>query len=330
MKKKQQTFSCVFIATLLTLAIALPAFGLDPKLAPGQNFNLKAFKLQTLTPGLAFVEISPDSLTRGYTSRFFHTDSIDGSMVFWTPSNGGTTSGSSYPRCELRQTSGGAPWKLTDTTMYKMSAVCKVTIAPSANPTVTIGQIHGSNNNSELVELEWNGLSAGNCKLTAMFQTNDAAGSNLFVTAATGLSLGSQITYDLTMKKGVVSVTVNGKTVSQTYTTQYYGTTDGYYFKAGNYLQYHSTNASAVSEAKFYSLRLSSSAPTAIRECQKAPQTIPASGDALTPVQSSSDRAAIFNLMGKRFGQSRSLRMMPPGIFLVKTTSRAVPASSNK
>jgi hypothetical protein len=37
-------------------------------------------------------------------------------MVFSTPENGGTTSGSSYPRNELRQTSAGANWKLTDTT----------------------------------------------------------------------------------------------------------------------------------------------------------------------------------------------------------------------
>jgi hypothetical protein len=67
------------------------------------------------------------------------------------------------------------------------------------------------------------------------------------------------------MKKGVVNVSVNGKSVSQTYTTQYYGTTDGYYFKAGDYLQYSNSNQ-VFSEVKFYSLVLGSSAPTAVTD----------------------------------------------------------------
>jgi hypothetical protein len=259
MKAKAIGYSYAF--TFLMISAAFPSFGLNPKLAPGKNFDLSAFKLQTQTEGLAFVEVSSDTLTKGFTNRFFYTDSIDGSMVFYTPSNGGKTANSQYPRCELRQTGGGANWKMADTTLYRMTATCKVTMAPSANPTVVIGQIHGSNTNSELIELEWNGNSAGNCRVFALFQTNDAAGSGYIVNIVTGLSLGALVSYELTMKKGFVNVTVNGKSVSQTYTTQYYGTTDGYYFKAGNYLQY--SNANQVwSQVKFYSLVLGSSAPT--------------------------------------------------------------------
>jgi hypothetical protein len=263
-KQKNFPATAAGMIALFVTAITIPVYSLNPKLPPGKNFTLSPFKLQTLNQSLAFFEMASDSLVNGYTSKYFYTDTTDGSMVFFTPSNGGTTSGSQYPRNELRQTSAGANWKLTDTATHKMSASCKVTKAPNANPTVVIGQVHGSNDNSELIELEWMGNSAGNCRVSAMFQTNDAAGSNYFVQLASGLSLGSLVTYELKMKSGVVTVTVNGKSGSQTYTTQYYGTTDGYYFKAGNYLQYHSTDASAVSEVKFYSLDVLGAVPTSI------------------------------------------------------------------
>jgi hypothetical protein len=313
-----------FVAALLVVAISFPALSLDPKLPPGKNFNLSPFKLQTLNQNLAFFEMASDSLVKGYTSKYFYTDTTDGSMVFSTPENGGTTSGSSYPRNELRQTSAGANWKLTDTTTKILTASCKVTKAPA---TVVIGQVHGSNNNSELVELEWMGNSAGNCKVSAMFQTNDAAGSNYFVQLASGLSLGSLVTYELKMKGGVLSVTVNGKTGIQTYTTQYYGTTDGYYFKAGNYLQYSSSSAT-VSEVHFYTLTvLGASIPTNITagntlsELRLQPNSaswVPRLG---MGNQSFSRPNAVFNALGKRMAHSISGRTAPAGLYFVKPGS---------
>ncbi len=317
---------------LIAIGFGLPAFGLDPKLPPGKNFDwLSAFKLQTMTASLAFVEVKAETLVNGFTSKYFYTDSTDGSMVFFTPSNGGTSGGSQYPRTELRQTGFGANWKLTDTTTYVMTASCKVTKAPSANPTVTIGQVHGSADNSELVELEWNGNSAGNCKVSAMFQTNNSAGSNYFVQLAGGLSLGSLVTYEFQMKKGVLTVTVNGKSGTQTYTTQYYGTTDGYYFKAGNYLQYSSSSASAVSEVKFYSLELSSTAPKPPTSIQTKIHTNQfASNEAASCVSINSVQnntfdlnatAKLFDVCGRHIAyiNQGSSRKLPAGFYFSKT-----------
>jgi hypothetical protein len=334
MRKKINPDKRILAIALLTIAFSFPSYGLDPKLAPGKNFNLSAFKLQTMTDALAFVEVASDTLTKGFTNRFFYTDSIDGSMVFYTPSNGGKTANSQYPRTELRQTGGGANWKMADTALYRMTASCRVTRAPSANPTVVIGQIHGSNTNSELIELEWNGNSAGNCRVFALFQTNDAAGSAYVVNVVTGLSLGALVSYELTMKKGVVNVSVNGKSVSTTYTTQYYGTTDGYYFKAGNYLQY-SNSTQVWSEVKFYSLVLGSSAPTSTIDRRD-----PVQPDAATLSCRSNERAVrvlpgalsaahdLFTVQGRCIRQSGpNPQKTPAGIFFVKMPA-AIPNGS--
>lgn len=313
-----------FSAVLFVFVVSFPALSLNPKLPPGKNFNLSPFKLQTLNQNLAFFEMASDSLVNGYTSKWFYTDTTDGSMVFSTPENGGTTSGSNYPRNELRQTSAGANWKLTDTTTKIMTASCKVTKAPA---TVVIGQVHGSNNNSELVELEWMGNSAGNCKVSAMFQTNNSAGSNYFVDLATGLSLGSLVTYELKMKGGTLTVTVNGKAGSETYTTQYYGTTDGYYFKAGNYLQ-TSSSSTTVSEVHFYSLTvLGATNPTNIAPGNSSSELrrVPNSAS-LVPKPSIGNQTffrsnAVFNALGMRVANSISGRTMPVGLYFVKPES---------
>jgi hypothetical protein len=202
----------------------------------------------------------------GYTSSFFYTDKTDGSMVFKVPSNGGTTSGSSYPRVEFRQMSNGANWALIDTTEHYLTAECKVITVATAKPQIIIGQIHGSDAISELLKLRWNGYLAGQCSVEARFKTNDSAKTEYGVILASGLSLGNTIDYTITMKNGKIIIIVNGVSGSQTYTTAYFGSTDQYYFKAGDYLQYNSTDSSIYGQTQFYKLSLSS--PTLIVDKQ--------------------------------------------------------------
>ena len=62
------------------------------------------------------------------------------------------------------------------------------------------------------------------------------------------------------MKSGKITVTVNGTSASQTYTSDYFGTTDAYYFKAGNYFQYNNLIVPdptlIYGQTKFYKLTL--------------------------------------------------------------------------
>lgn len=235
---------------------------LDSSLPPGSNFDLSVWKLQSLDASNALIEVTGTALKFGYTSNLFYTHPVDGSMVCLTPSNGTTTSGTSYPRVELRQMTGGANWAVNDAADHWLSAECKVVSVAAAKPQTIFGQVHGSETSSELLKLRWTGDQPGQCYIEARYQNNDAAKTEYGVTLADGLSLGQRFTYSIYMKSGKITATVNGASASQTYTSAYYGTSDRYYFKAGNYLQYHSTDANIYGITQFYSLMLS--APNAV------------------------------------------------------------------
>ncbi len=244
----------------MTLSIQL--YALDPLLPPGSNFDLDPWILQTISTSNLFEEKLPPDLRNGFTNSLFYTNTVDGSLVFRVPSNGGTTSGSGYPRVEFRQVKTGAYWNMTDTAEHYLTAQCKVMVVATAKPQTIIGQIHGSETNSELLKIRWTGYLAGKCYVEARFQTNDAAKTEYGVKLATGLSLGDMISYTITMKNGTIVVTINGVSATQTYTPEFYGSTDSYYFKAGNYLQYSSTDANIYGLNQFYKLSLIKQVPT--------------------------------------------------------------------
>lgn len=243
-----------FFSTLLILGLSIQLPAINPLLPPGSNFDLSVWKLQTLDQSLIFTEISANLLGNGYTSSFFYTDQTDGSIVCKVPSNGGTTSGSTYPRVEFRQMTGGANWVLNDPTEHYLMAQCKVMSVAQAKPQTIIGQIHGSStvNPSEMIKLRWNGYLPKQCFVEARFKTNDATFTEYGVTLATGLSLGDLITYTITMQNGTINCTVNGTTGSQTYTANVWTLNDAYYFKAGNYLQYNPNSVSPPDPTVYY------------------------------------------------------------------------------
>lgn len=236
---------------------------LNPALPPGSNFDLSAWKLQTLDTDFGFIEISAANLTAGYTSNFFYTDKTDGSMVFRAPSNGQPTSGAHYPRVELRQMTNGANWALSSSTEKILSTQCRVFTVASATKKMVIGQIHGSDTVSELLKLRWVGDAPGQCSVDARFKTNDTAKTEFGVVLASGLTLGDKVTYTIRMKSGTITVTANGGSASQTYTSTYFGTTDKYYFKAGDYLQYASSDSTIYGQSQFYALVLGAATSTA-------------------------------------------------------------------
>lgn len=244
------------------LLIAVDLFSQNTASPPGASFDLSAWKLQTLKEeDGSFFEVKNTSELATHSSNFFYTDPSDGAMVFRVPSNGGTTSsGTNYPRVELRQLLDAGNWKLSDTNEHFLTTKCKVIEVAQVKPQTVIGQIHGSESNSELLKLRWTGYRPGECFVEARFQTNDNVGSEYGVKLATGLSLGDMIEYTITMKQGLVTITVNGNSATQTYTTQFYGTTDHYYFKAGNYIQWNDDIVSAPPVVfgvnKFYKLSL--------------------------------------------------------------------------
>lgn len=316
------------------MIFCIETFALNPSLPPGSNFDLDPWILQTISTRNLFEEKLPPDLRNGFTNSLFYTNTDDGSLVFRVPSNGGTTSGSGYPRVEFRQVKNGAYWNMTDTAEHFLTAQCKVMVVATAKPQTIIGQIHGSETNSELLKIRWTGYLAGKCYVEARFQTNDAAKTEYGVKLATGLSLGDMISYTITMKNGKIVVTINGTSAIQTYTTEFYGTTDSYYFKAGNYLQYSSTDANIFGLNQFYKISLIKQEPTELTRIiqgdlkifpnpakDKIEITSPfsASGNLIFQIYDWNGKSVrIFNFVDN---QAVDISNLPNGIYLVKLSN---------
>ena len=322
------------ILILSILLLCLKLFSLNPQLPPGSNFDLDPWILQTISTNNLFEEKLPPDLRNGFTNSLFYTNTNDGSLVFKVPGNGGTTSGSSYPRVEFRQVKNGAYWNMNDSAEHFLTAQCKVMVVAPAKPQTIIGQIHGNETNSELLKIRWTGYLAGKCYVEARFQTNDPARSEYGVKLATGLSLGDMVTFTISMKKGTIVVSVNATSATQTYTTEFYGTTDSYYFKAGNYLQYSSTDSSIYGQNQFYKLSLIKQEPTELKQIKTGFLTIfpnPAKNiiEINSPFSNSSNiNLQIYNWSGKLVksmncivNQSINVSDLPNGIYLANISN---------
>src|SRR5688572_3447016 len=136
-------------------------------------FNLINWKLTIPVDSSGGISGSAVEITKltGYESAYFY-DAPDGAMVFTVAADGATTSGSKYPRSELREMKGSekAAWNLTEggtmTATLKIDQVPKTTTGSPGK--IIVGQIHGQD--EELVRLYWdNGR---------MYFANDQAGSS--------------------------------------------------------------------------------------------------------------------------------------------------------
>jgi len=227
------------LAALAALCSAASAFA-----APGANFNLSSFDLQLpVASGSGVKTETGAQLEAGYTDAYFFSGTSN-QMVFWAPVTGATTANSSYPRSELRQVS-PSDWKLTST--HTMNAACKVTKVPS-NGRVIIGQIHGNATGSEVCKLLWN---VGAVEFHYKDDSRVEHAINLG-----NFSVGAALTYTIKCANKVITVTVNGKSGSHSYTASMWQG-DTYYFKAGSYCQDNTGTSSEGARVEFTSLSTS-------------------------------------------------------------------------
>lgn len=168
---------------------------------PGQLFNLTGWELQLpVSNGKGgVVEISQPALAT-YTSEYFYTNVTDNSMTFWAAVNGAHTSGSSYPRSELRE--------LLDFN-YSGTHVLNVSMRVLEVPTngkITIGQAHFdgvSGDCSIFCELEWQ---SG----TVVSHVRDQSCNNVnMVLPGTPFALGEHFSYTIRVNGNVLSVSTS-------------------------------------------------------------------------------------------------------------------------
>jgi hypothetical protein len=124
-----------FIALLLSLARG-SASAVSP---PGALFDLSAFALQLpLSDGGGGVQQIKQPALATYTSEYFFTNASTGAMTFWCPENGAHTSGSNFPRSELREQ---PDFDLRAGGFHRLNATLTV-VSTTAKEAVTIGQAH--------------------------------------------------------------------------------------------------------------------------------------------------------------------------------------------
>jgi len=199
---------------------------------PADVLDLTNWKL-TLPTGSAGspTEITQPALDSYSNSPYFTVSG--GSVQFRAPVNGVTTSGSSYPRSELREMtnngSSNASWSTTSGT-NTMTIDEAITATPAVKPQVVAGQVHDASDDVLTIRLE---------------------GSNLFVdhngpTLTSSYALGTRFTVQIVASGGHIKVSYNGAQKDD-----YAISSSGDYFKAGAYTQANCSNSAPCSDSNY-------------------------------------------------------------------------------
>lgn len=196
---------------------------------PAQILNLTNWK-ETLPTGSSGhpTEILQPQLATYKIDPWFVVSQDGRGVQFRAPVNGITTSGSSYPRSELREmTNNGqsqASWSSTSGT-HTMTIDEAITAVPKTKRHIVAGQIHDASDDVIVIRLEYPKL---------FVDINGTTGPTLDA----NYTLGKRFTVKFVVNGGKTNIYYNGSgtaayTLSQSYS--------GAYFKAGAYTQSNCT-----------------------------------------------------------------------------------------
>jgi transcriptional regulator CtsR len=168
--------------------------------------------LEVTQPNLATYEVTP----------YFHNNANNTGVIFQANTGGVTTSGSNYPRSELREmTNNGASnasWSSTSGT-HTMEIDQAITHLPVVKQHIVAGQIHDASDDVIVFRLEG----------TKLFMDHNGADGT---TLDANYVLGTRFTVKFVVTGGQVMSYYNG-VLKETYTKSF----SGAYFKAGAYTQ---------------------------------------------------------------------------------------------
>ncbi|MFA6973730.1 MAG: polysaccharide lyase family 7 protein [Parcubacteria group bacterium] len=206
---------------------------------PAQVLNLTNWK-ETLPTGSSGspTEILQSSLSSFSTPPYFQVNSTGNGVQFRAPVNGVTTSGSGYPRSELREmTNNGttqASWSTTSGThaMYIDEAI---TAVPQTKKHVVAGQIHDASDDVIVIRLEYPKL---------FIDINGVTGPTLDA----NYTLGKRFQVIFMATNGQIKIYYNGG-ATPAYTLNKSGS--GNYFKAGAYTQSNCSKEAVCSSSNY-------------------------------------------------------------------------------
>lgn len=221
-----------------TLAVPSTALAATTCSYPADVLDLTNWK-ETLPIGSAGspTEITqPQLATYSVDPWFVATPACDG-VQFRAPVDGVTTSGSSYPRSELREmTNNGttnASWS-SDSGTSTMVINEAVTALPNTKPHIVVGQIHDSSNDISVFRLEG----------STLYVTN--GDTSHYAVATTNYQLGTPFEAKFVVSNNQIQAYYNGTLV-----TTIPASFSGAYFKAGAYTQANCTNSSPCDDTNY-------------------------------------------------------------------------------
>jgi Alginate lyase len=227
------------LALIAACGRGVQAADLDPALAPGQNFDLHSYRLQTLDDHLQFKQVSPIG---SYQDPFFFTQPGAGAMNFRVPSGAGHTGGSEFPRVELREIDS---WMmgLPDGALHRETIRLRVVSEPATGRLI-FAQIHGEEiSGTELLKMRW---SHGEIIMAVKKHPGDGEEK---ISLLRGLTLGDAIEcrLELINEKLTVNLRSGDRAAERSFDYDKESWKNvPLYFKAGNYAQDKDVDGSAA------------------------------------------------------------------------------------
>ena len=175
-------------------------------------------------------EITQPALATYASDAYFHINNTNDGVIFTAPVGGATTSGSSYPRSELREmTNNGADQASWDSTTgsHSMTIRQAITHLPATKQHVVAGQIHDANDDVIMVRLENKRLFIeSNGDEIGLLTDNYVLGTEMTITI-TATAAGIAVNYQSSGRSAALQFgNLKGS---------------GWYFKAGCYTQSNPT-----------------------------------------------------------------------------------------
>jgi hypothetical protein len=232
-------------STTTTTSPAPPVTTAPPgSVVPGQILNLSNWKLTLPTNAAGVPDEKPDAVEilqpalASFSDTYFHADPAGNGVTLMAPIDGATTTGSYYPRSELREMDGSqeASWSTTAGDNV-MSVTESVDAVPAVKQQVVFAQVHGPSD--DVFEAETRYSSA-----TGFVLYVNHNGVQWGQDLADGYVLGTRFTLSVVATGGVIDVYYNGVLkVSQPIVSS------GDYFKAGAYTQSNGCTEAGLSSS---------------------------------------------------------------------------------
>jgi len=211
---------------------------------PAEVLDLTNWK-ETLPTGASESpkEVTQPALATFSVSPYFIVNAAGDGVQFRAPTNGVTTSGSGYPRSELREMKNDgkdtASWSTTSGT-HTMFIDEAITAVPETKKHIVAGQIHDASDDVIVIRLEFPKL---------FVDINGTTGPTLDANYV----LGTRFTVKFVASGGEINVYYNGDS-SPSYTLS--TSKSGCYFKAGAYTQSNCDKESSCGSSNYGEVNL--------------------------------------------------------------------------